>query len=924
LLSRSLEQGEIETTFGKKNFSIRKAGWESGGGGNYVEALGYNLFLSKISSSLNLHSRQSGSIEEALIQYLKEHQILIVLDNFEDVDSANKKMYTRFFERINSKQTESRVIITSRATGNFLNEARQIELDHLDGVQATELMLRRYIFLTTRRSAEGYLYSEPVLNFIQNYVRNKESLLDDIIGYLKPKLEHDEIQQIESNLKHPIMILRLTSILNSELVKTSNSVQYKEAQGLSPSRIMSIIIGIITDQQNEFLKWFEEVIGWIVKKAYVSLQETPAAIKILELLYQENSKMLSRKQIHSKLFNLDEFGEKISIATIERSIDAIERHVVFIEEITSDDYESKLKLSDRIVPLLPTIFVNLEADGEQSRSSPHTEYIETLNSAGRGSVRWDDFGQVTKDFLFARTNTGAEKQLIEENTLDSVEKALLERVLNGQLKHITTNFTHIARFLSHTGGSRGAIDFANKHFHLFIQNFDSLADEEVAGLCAAWFDENNPYPHFADQSNESLARLCSKILARGVQQNAENIREAYGKALAECQPERLKKELNDRAEHIGFMAMMKRFSTSLPWSHELQKLYIEMDVELADYDRFKTNVTDVYQNAIVVFHPDSVIKELEPHHPCYVVYGDLENEYVQLYIMEEPNQVHVENHPMAEDLFFQWLEHHGQGHPGLSADTKILGADMLAVKEFHNEHFLAEETNKKSDRFNRAQLMKKLFSRYYSHQLTATSMAFIIGYRSPLGELTLEQIQKYLTEEVVRRLDLFEQPNRYFGEEQIPDLIALFERHCGAAIQLIKSDTEGINSLLYSRRIKTLELEERLTSSEQNQIITQTSSFPNKFLSALRDLASTPMISRHQFTVDLIKKTGGMEKYDSQIKAYEHSTWTERKHLDISWIEIIAKAVFNRPTGSKYIRYEEKDLDELIEEILTLHGAISD
>ena len=48
------------------------------------------------------------------------------------------------------------------------------------------------------------------------------------------------------------------------------------------------------------------------------------------------------------------------------------------------------------------------------------------------------------------------------------------------------------------------------------------------------------------------------------------------------------------------------------------------------------------------------------------------------------------------------------------------------------------------------------------------------------------------------------------------------------------------------------------------------------------------------------------------------------KRLDISWIEIIAKAVFNRPTGTKYIRYEEKDLDELIEEILTLHGAISD
>ena len=77
-------------------------------------------------------------------------------------------------------------------------------------------MLKRYRYLTQRRSSEGYIYSEPVMKFIQEFVKNKESLPDKIIQQLKPRLEPDVIQHIDANLKHPIMILRLTSILNSE------------------------------------------------------------------------------------------------------------------------------------------------------------------------------------------------------------------------------------------------------------------------------------------------------------------------------------------------------------------------------------------------------------------------------------------------------------------------------------------------------------------------------------------------------------------------------------------------------------------------------------------------------------------------------------------------------------------------------------
>ena len=96
---------------------------------------------------------------------------------------------------------------------------------------------------------------------------------------------------------------------------------------------------------------------------------------------------------------------------------------------------------------------------------------------------------------------------------------------------------------------------------------------------------------------------------------------------------------------------------------------------------------------------------------------------------------------------------------------------------------------------------------------------------------------------------------------------------------------------------------------------------PKKFESALRNLASKPMFSRNKFMEDLIKLTGGTENYLSQMKAYEHTSWTQRKHLDISWIDVVVKAVFQRPANEKYVRYEKEDVQELLNEVLALHGA---
>ena len=107
------EQGEIQTTFGMEDF-LKPAGWEEGGGGTVIQNLGFQVFLKKICCT------QFGCQRSDLANHLNSNQMLIVLDNFEDVDQNNKREYSEFFRSINLGSTRSRVIIFQvERTGNL-------------------------------------------------------------------------------------------------------------------------------------------------------------------------------------------------------------------------------------------------------------------------------------------------------------------------------------------------------------------------------------------------------------------------------------------------------------------------------------------------------------------------------------------------------------------------------------------------------------------------------------------------------------------------------------------------------------------------------------------------------------------------------------------------------------------------------------
>ena len=156
----------------------------------------------------------------------------------------------------------------------------------------------------------------------------------------------------------------------------------------------------------------------------------------------------------------------------------------------------------------------------------------------------------------------------------------------------------------------------------------------------------------------------------------------------------------------------------------------------------------------------------------------------------------------------------------------------------------------------------------------------------------------------------------------------MFDELCVKAIELLMDETDDITMRMMSRKIKNIEISMPVPREEDEEesnaeYLVERSVVPNKFIKALESLESKPMFSRNKFMLHLINLTGGVDMYTSQMKASEHSDWTQRKHLDISWIDVVVKAVFQRPADAKYVRYGKDDIEELVEEILALHEAVS-
>ena len=322
------EQGEIQTTFGMEDF-LKPAGWEEGGGGTVIQNLGFQVFLKKICTALNLDVNRL-----ELADHLNRNQVLVVLDNFEDVDEHNKREYSEFFRSVNLRSTRSRVIVTSRKDRQFDGTAFELKLKQLNGIEATKLISQRFNYYIGR---DPNKYSLGVRLAIQKYVNEERDLVQDVVDSLA---DYPKVEDIQENLRHPLMLLRLASILASNLtaVETQSDMQIIDGEEVAIVReqtIVSSLAEVITGGHG-FDQHEEEVMDWIVKKAYDDVMNDPFCDQILQELLQ-HERGLTKASIRSRLENNPYFEQNSYIKGVNEGISKLSTHVVFLENEDNDE-----------------------------------------------------------------------------------------------------------------------------------------------------------------------------------------------------------------------------------------------------------------------------------------------------------------------------------------------------------------------------------------------------------------------------------------------------------------------------------------------------------------------------------------------------------------------------------------------------------
>jgi len=924
------EQGEIETTFGSKNF-IRPAGWKEGGG-TYIEKLGFNVFLKKICTSLDIEHTKEG-----LIDYLISHRILIVLDNFEDVkeNESSYSEYVNFFQRIWVGKNQSRVIVTSRQQGQFSSTATEIKLQELDGIMASELIYKRYNYLNRNVDRDAgknaFNYSEDVKNFIANYVNKKGDMVKDILELLK-KNNHEK-EEINLNLSHPVMLLRLSSILSSKIVKEAT----QSADRKTKPDILNILASIITDPDYGFLEYEKEVVAYIIKKAWDSLLHDSFCVAILKLLLEQGEEGLEHNSIKKRLQNMPEFQDEVSlIRKMDRAIEDIRDHSVFLDDEHVANDAIKLRTDAR--KNLEQILTENHAQKKQSEAVPKETKNLTDYFKLKGNFKtfpWKNFPELVRYFAIAKSHTGFIEELGLKNFRE-IESAIYTRLESTTSEQIRIYLSSFLDFMAASHRRDAGMRITIEHLDVLLESFESISREHLEMLCANWFGIGESLFQKVDQ----ITRLqtLAMLLNRGVQQKADIIRSNFFALLSTIEPKMVEMAFDSSEERKLLNDRLDRYRNVVPWNMNVQKIFLRMKTQnyrdskndrgIPSLDCFVVNVLSELKKHEyeITHHPQSDTTHFDDNSTCYVTQVSHATKAMTLFIAQAEETISA-NKISEIDLtkFEDWLVRPTSMSPGLSPKPEILASDMLAVKEFYNQVFSNTDDVDilKLHPYRRAERFKKQFSKYHTTEDSAIATAFIVGHGVEHKTLDIDTIGQILTKETNRRLKIWPIPNLFFSsEEQRTKWGKHFEDTLAKAKDELAQNEGTIRTIMKSRE-RTMHKEVRKKSPTPKTKLNYNlgpKAMPATLQKLIHELAGTLMVSRNNFKQRLIQSTGGTRKNASEKKVIQEDwiSMEEKLLVEAFWLEPICRVIFSRPLQG-FTRYQEDDVEHLIREIMDTH-----
>ena len=752
---------------------------------------------------------------------------------------------------------------------------------------------------------------------------------DDVVADLLDRLDQNQREDVMLNLRHPIMLMRIASLLNSHLVddvlESGKQTEREDGTLVTDNRsVLDILLSILSEPKYGFLEYKRNVIKYIINKAWDSILHEEFCKEILEILYSQPDMKISYIQLRLQLKKVTGFEGSI-YDSMERAISRIRKHSVFLVEEDDEDDEEYVQLLDNARSILSTIFADSPPEGSSAEDiKPRVvDLLEKLEPK-QTVDNWDEFEPMVQEFCLAVTQPELKEALGDEK-LREIEDALYVKLTEAKIsKPIEQNMATAIRFFAHSSNRNRGVDFTIEKLETLIQSFSTLPQDSLDWLCANWFNEEN---RLQDKAPITQMRLVVMLLTRGIQQNVSVVRQLFFKLLEDLNG----KDLSDAFESIQdrneFRNLLTRYANYIEWSMKTQFLFLEFDVELEPLDRFKAGVVGVYKGMEyeILHHPKSETTENDDASTCYVCQSNEQAKTVMLYILKPKAASIKQPSNTRTPEFNKWLSNPQTNHPGLSADVNIFAADILAVHEFYNDYFLQANADL-YDRgpFSIAQKMKKNFSSYHTKDDSATSLAFIVGYRAEMKAMDFKRMHTYMVNEVYRRLKRFPQPNIYFNEEQIRLWNNLFVEHCEEAIALIENNPDQVRKLMLLRMRSDHQMtgQRSLNARQEREKYVPTEherQIPTPLADYIIEMAGRPMLNDRRLRMEMKARVGKLA-YQSGVD-FENRKGNNREYLNLphTWIDTICSVIFSKPVKSDFSRYSKQETSELLKEILATH-----
>lgn len=910
--AKSEQQGEVNSAIGK-DFTTSPDDWAIGGG-DYIHRLFFNQFIDVACRTFDLPTADA---KENLLNYLKENEVLILLDNFEDVGKRDIGRYRKFFRSINAG-TRSRIFITSRKEPTY--GRADIKLSRFDRQKAVKMLYKRYLFEITSAKTE---WRTARLNELRDAYELNHDLIEEIInGVTIPKNYGAGIEALERNLTHPLYLKLLANILaNPRVIQATNN----------DAKLVSIIIQIIDNPEFEFWEWHESVVRWMLKHAYNKIDENNYCKAILNLL-QRHPDGIDTGSIHGEFRTLFP-DEKQLMTEINNALRELNDYGGFLEDEIHNDWfvltnNARKFLLEIIGISSPLPEPKKKENKEESEIDLAIELTKIKND---GIRRWSDVEQIIALARhYMKKEPTYDSQLIDELRRACFDFAMAD---SPEIDNLGI-FLEMLRLIN-------SVDLRTK---LVVHNSATLADEEIFSIMASdtqflaniiidGLNESNGRIQTISQSPHAGAMLLliMKMLSVGVQGDPRTVFKLINLILEVQEEDTICSLVEDYGWNEEFGHFLVAHTPQIDWTLKIQNLfdlhapkeYIENASKTTRFSFIEPE--DIDSSWTVLLHEEGEKSFKSHQQKGFTTNWDLISTTITIYALplrEKPPQVPTPS-VTHEGRFGEWTSGGKRNQPGLSVDPITLASDIAITTELYNETTFSQSVG-----FSRAEKFKKLYKSIYKGPITAHSVAFILAFRLDNSQpVTPDMLGEQLIDEYHRRLRRYNEmeTNEYYVDSEIGDWKERYQGIVQQAIQYIEDGNQDVANEIERRKSRKVPFTRPRVENTVRGILQdkgkrikkslrEESCLPMAIQTVLKKLQGQPWLRRNGFRDSMIKHGGNLH----QILKTEESGFTDGKipewNLHGKWIESTTSVIWNL-TEDMFKKYTfSEDLVHSIEE----------